>query len=193
MVRRLMIRGVKSATEIQKALAQNDPPIKLTVRTIYRYTGIISKRTTEEARRKVGINQTVEEIALKLKAIIEEVSKEAWRQYHAPATMNIKCPHCDDKFKMSMDFGMLKIQALRLITDNAKDWTKTLQSLGLVNTAPIQHQLLDKDGNPTDPISLPSTILNQQFNSFIKSQFQDPIGIVQEEPKPVTVPEAAQG
>jgi hypothetical protein len=67
-IRRLLLRKISSATDIKKALSEMDPPVNLTERSIYRYKGIIVKRTTLEIEKKHGgLSKTVEQIAYEVK------------------------------------------------------------------------------------------------------------------------------
>lgn len=160
LVERLMIRGVTSALDIQDILAKNDPPIKLTTRTIYHYKGIIHRRTRAEIDKKIGLSKTVDEMAYEIKKNFEEVTRELWQQYHSgfakPST---------------------KVQALKEIRETTQKFAEILQSMGLVHQAPVKHQMLDKDGNPIDPPgSTSKDQMNAEFIAFVKAKFQDPVG-----------------
>lgn len=159
LVRRLMLRGVKSPIEIQKSLATMDPPVILTLRSVYRYKGVLIRRNVKDVREKVGLNKTIEELAMELKSQFEEVSRELWKQYHS-----------------SYSKASTKVQALKEIRETTQKYLEIMQSLGLISKAPEKHQMVDKDGNPIDPVPAERVMLNQQFIAFIKAQYQEPLG-----------------
>lgn len=160
LVRRLMVRGVRNAEEIRVTLLRNDPPIDLTVRNIYRYKSIIKRRTVEKVATKMGLNKSIEELVIKLREDYDEVQRELWRVFHA----------------CRPDQASAKVAALREIRATADDWIERLQSLGMVYKAPDKHQMIGADGEPVDPLTVNVQALNAQFVSFIKSQWQDPVG-----------------
>lgn len=184
-VERLLIRGIKSAKDIQDTLKENNPPIIATTRSIYRYMAVIKRRNHEEIRRKIGINETVEQLAHTLKKTIEEVTRELWKQHHSPTIMEIECPQCKRHQMIRSKFGaMVKIAALKEIREAGHEWLKTMQSLGLTYQAPTQVQTIGADGKPVDPslnVNVQNLELNQVFNAFIKSRYQDPVGVGKEE------------
>lgn len=164
LVRKLMIRGLKTAPEIQEALAEMDPPVKITTRSIYRYRGIITRRSKAEIEAKHGLQMTVHEMAHKLKSAFEEITRELWVQYHsegaAPRT---------------------KVAALSQIRATTENYTKLLQSMGLIHEAPQKHQYVGADGNPVQP---PGAENKQQiiadFMAFVKARYQDPVGSIKQ-------------
>ncbi len=176
---RLMLRGIKTTNEITQALAKMDPPVIVDERTVMRYKAAIFKKNKHEADKKIGLNQTIEELALHFKKMNEEVARESWKQYHAPNKVMVKCPHCDEKHTIPFQFGMLKIQALKLIKETTEANLKTMQSLGLINTAPTKHQMVDASGNPIDP--LPTQVNHHhEYTAFIKAKYMDPVGTIPE-------------
>lgn len=184
-IERYMLRGVKSATDLQKKLKEHTPSYDLSMRTVFRHMATIKRRNNEEVKRKVGINQSIEEMAYNLKKTMDEVTRELWIQYHSPVVMNVKCPDkdCGNVFRLESRFGaMVKVAALKEIRAASEEWLKTMQSLGLVYQAPSKSQLIGADGNPVDPqIVIEKAELNQQFIAFIKARHQDPVGTGKEE------------
>lgn len=188
LVRRLMLRGIQSPTEIQQSLAKMDPPVHVTVRSVYRYKSIVVKRSNVEIRKKTGLNKTVEEVAYDIKKSFEEVSRELWKQYHAPVRLRVKCPHpehvrnnaCGQYAEVLLNAAHTKVLALKEIRETASKSLDIMQSLGLVNHAPVKVQTVDKDGNPIDPVAQDSQILNQQFIAFVNATFKDPVGVNKE-------------
>lgn len=177
LIDRLLTRGIKSPTEIQKSLEANTPPVYVKGRTLFRYIATVKRRHHEEVKAKIGINQTVEESAYNLKKTIEEVLRELWKQYHAPVIMDAKCFHCDKTFTIRSKFSaQVKVQALKEIREGTQELLKTMQSLGLVHKAPETHQVLGPDGKPIDPGAAEKVALNQTFIAFIKATYQDPVG-----------------
>jgi len=159
MVRRLMVRGIRSAIEIQVTLEKNKPPINVTVRTVRRYKAIIKRRNIEKLSNGMGVHKSVEELVLQLKEDYDEITRELWKTYHAPTTG-----------------ASAKVSALKEIRETTSDLVERLQSLGLIAKAPEKHQLVDKDGNPVDPAPTNIMLLSQEFNAFVKAKLQDPIG-----------------
>lgn len=175
LVRRLMARGVRRIPDIIAALKQMDPPVDITERTLWRYKGILKKRMVWAVRHKEGLNQTVEEIALQIKENVEEVLRELWTVYH------------------STDNAVAKIMALQQIRKASDEWVKTLQTMGLVYKAPEQHQLLDAQGNPTNPPDVNVAVLNQDFTAFIKAKYQNPVGVKEKNDLASPASQSAQG
>lgn len=185
LVRRLLVRGVKQPKEIKTSLESMNPPVSLSIRTIHRYLNVITRQNNKQIREKEGLNKTIEEMALELKQTFEEVSREMWRQYHAPIVIRVKCPHpehrvgklaCGLVAEAHLNQAMVKVAALKEIRETASKNLEVMQSLGLVNKAPEKHQMVDKDGNPIDPVSNDKAVLNQQFIAFINSMYKDPVG-----------------
>lgn len=171
LVRRLIVKGVTNGLEIQKALAKMDPPVELTMRTIYRYKGILIKRNLTMVRSNEKVHQTAEQAAMSFLESSEEIIKEAWKQYHSL----VATPSA-------------KVSALRIIKDTIKDKTELMQSLGLVYKSPLKHQVVDKEGNPTDPaVNVNAINLNQEFVAYLMAKFQTPI---LKKPEPAGQPEA---
>lgn len=164
LVRRIMLRGITAPLEIQTALLHSEPPLQLTLRTIYRYKGIIARRSIKAIRDKEGLNETIEQIVSNLKDTINEVVRELWKQYSSREASPGE-----------------KIAALREIRKAGDEWMKTLQSVGLVRTAPVQHQMLDKNGNPINPVEVDKAQIEQEFVAFIKAKFQEPLGVSHED------------
>lgn len=159
MVRKLMVRGVSNSFELQSTLERNDPPLKLTVRTIRRYKAIIRRRNLEIIASKEGVAQSADQVIITLKNQMDEVLKELWRVYHSTTNPGVK------------------VSALREIREGAEKWVDKLQSMGFVYKAPDKHQMVGADGEPADPnIIINVETLNQQFIGFIKDQWQNPIG-----------------
>ena len=92
------------------------------------------------------------------------VTKEMWLQYHNPLT--------GSKTKATL---------LSSIRETCVENVKLMQSLGLMYERPDQTQYLDKDGNPTDAPDVNLMVLNNQFNAFIKAQYQLPLGVKEKE------------
>ncbi len=184
-IERYMIRGVKGATDIREALKQNTPSYDVSLRTVFRHMHTIKRRNNEEVKRKVGINQSIEEMAYNLKKTMDEVTREGWKQYHAPVVMSVKCPDkdCGMTFRLESKFGaMLKVAALKLIKENALEILETMQTLGLVYKAPITTQMLGADGQPVDPKTvIEKAELETNFIAFINAQYKDPHGTGKEE------------
>lgn len=185
LVRRLMLRGVKSPTEIKQSLESMNPPVYVTIRSIMRYKSVITKRMVVAVREKEGLNKTIEEMAMELKNTFEEITREMWRQYHAPIVLRVRCPHgehkgllaCNLKAEVYLNAAMVKVAALKEIRETAAKQLDVMQSLGLVNKAPVKIQSVDKDGNPVDPVAANTAVLNQQFNAFINATYKDPVGV----------------
>ncbi len=185
LVRRLMLRGVKSPTEIKSSLESMNPPVYVTLRSIYRYKSVVTRRTVVAIRNKEGLNKTIEEMAMELKNTFEEITREMWKQYHAPIRLRARCPHPEHKGNAAcglfaeflLNSASVKVAALKEIRETAAKQLDVMQSLGLVNKAPEKHQMVDKDGNPVDPIGEDKQVLNQNFIAFIKASFQDPVGV----------------
>lgn len=185
MVRRLLIRGIKNPLEIQRSLASLEPPIHVTTRTIFRYKAAIENRTIKAIQKKEGLGKTIEEMAMGIKETFEEVTREMWKQYHAPIKLYGRCPHYNhtgkDSCGLTAEFivnaATIKVAALKEIRDTAFKNLEVMQSLGLVNKAPEKHQMVDRDGNPIDPVSENTMVLNQQFTAFVNSLYKDPVGI----------------
>lgn len=169
-----------------------NPPVYVTLRSIYRYKSIVTHRNVVAIRKKEGLDKTIEELAMDLKNTYEEVSREMWRQYHAPILLRARCPHPDHKGKndcgyiaqMQLNQAMVKVAALKSISEIAAKQLEVMQSLGLVNKAPDKHQMVDAQGNPIDPIGSDKMVLNQQFNAFINATYKDPVGVDKGESSP---------
>lgn len=185
LVRRLVLRGVSAPREIKQSLESMNPPVSLTIRSIHRYKSVVTHRHVAAIRGKVGLNKTIEEMAMDLKNTFEEVSREMWRQYHAPIRLRAKCPHPDHRgpktcrlyADLYLNSALVKVAALKEIRDTAAKQLEVMQSLGLVNKAPEKHQMVDKNGNPVDPGEMDKQKLNNQFIAFINATFKDPVGV----------------
>lgn len=177
MIRRLMIRGVTKGEDIQKQLHQVDPTLQISIRSIYRYKGIIIKRSRKQIEDKYGLAKTVEEVAYEIKETFEEVMRELWVQYHSNKPKTFKCD-CGKVHTVALPpTPQQRIMALNSIRETVDKHAQRLQSLGLVNSAPVKHQFLDKDGNPTDPPELENkTKLAAEFLSFFQAKYQLPVG-----------------
>lgn len=162
-VRRLIIRGIDTSAEITEQLASLKKPILVDQRTVRRWMAEIKLNSLKAASKKEGLDKTIDELVIDLKEQFDEVNKELWKVYHNPATQSAA-----------------KVAALKAIREGAEEWIEKLQVLGLVATAPQTHQMLGADGKPIDPttsvvFNTDKMVLNQQFNSFIKTLHQDPI------------------
>ncbi len=185
LVRRLMLRGVKSPTEIEQSLKTMNPPVHVTIRSIMRYKSIVTHRFVKDVSKKEGLNKTIEEMALELKLTFEEIARELWKQYHSPIVLRSRCPHtnhrgnnaCGLTSEIYLNAALVKVAALKEIRETAAKQLDIMQSLGLVNRAPEKLQLLDAQGNPIDPVAKDRAVLNQQFNAFINATFKDPVGV----------------
>lgn len=162
LVRKLLIRGVTSYYEIDSYLQRQNPPIKVTYRTISRYKNIIKKRNAKKVLHEEGLGKTIQEIAIELRDTFREVTKELWAVYHSKTAS-----------------AQAKVSALAQITKISSEQFDRFQSLGLIHKEPDKHQVLDANGNPTNPGPVLNTnieTLNMEFTSFIKAKFQDPVG-----------------
>lgn len=159
-VRRLQIKGVKKAREQQEALKKAG--IDLTMRTVYKYRGIIKKRLAKKVIEKHGLNKTVEQLAIEFQEDYGEVIRELWKIFHEPGTSNRD-----------------KIRALADIRKASVEIIDKLQSLGLAYKEPEKQMMIGPDGKPVDPEANVKE-LNQQFTAFIKAKYQDPVGTVQD-------------
>lgn len=160
LIERFMLRGVKNAKDIQKLLLQQDPPIKLTTRSIYAYKGIIIKRNAHMTATREGLGKSVEEMALDIKKTFEEVIRELWLQYYSALARPGD-----------------KIRALAEIRETTEKHIEKLQSLGLVFQAPVKHQMVDEKGKPvTPPGVMDRDRLAADFVAFMKAKYQDPVG-----------------
>lgn len=167
MTRRLQLKGIRTAEDVAAAMTRAGMPV--TVRTVYRYKQIIAKRVEHEIRQKHGLNQTVEELAHQLVAVLEETNAELWKIHHAPA--KVTCEHCK-KLTNSGAGTAVKLGALREIKDIALKTVAAMQSLGLIVSSPTipegeVAEVRDKEA------------LEQQFASFIAAEFTAPRGITQ--------------
>lgn len=181
-IRALLLRGVKDIEEIQTQLGKQNPPINVSMRTTFRYMADLRKEMELAIANKEGLKQSVEEMAYTLIQVFEEVSRELWKQYHAPTKVSARgeCQHCkkDTVLEFSIPgYSLIKVAALKEIRTTAEKQVEKLQSLGLAHKAPEKHQMLDANGNPIDPAELNKQALNQQFISFIKATFQNPVGL----------------
>lgn len=147
-IKRLQLKGITAAKEQQEILAKNK--IHLTLRTIYKYRGVIKRRHTKRLMESNELNKTVEELALELKDDYDEVTRELWKIYHSGAASTTD-----------------KIRALSDIRKSSSEIIDKLQSLGLTHKEPEK-----LDINMQQPVI---EELNMQFNAFIKSKWQDPI------------------
>ncbi len=178
LVERLILRGYKDAGEIRQALANMNPPVRVTKRTIYRYKGIIARKNTEKIAKKEGLNKTVEEIAFEIKQTFEEVNAELWREFHKKQYVIAKCPHCEEEHRVKVPgAGTGKVQALKEVRETTKETLSLLQSLGLIHKEADKTSIIGPDGKPVDPGSLDTAALNQQFIAFLKAKYQSPTGI----------------
>lgn len=181
-VRRLMIRGVDDAEEIQQHLKNFRIPIDVALRSIYRYKAIIRKRTQKQIEQKYGLSKTVEEMAYEIKEMLDEVQRELWTQYHTTTPKVMQCPcggrGCTKEIVVQLPATPGdKIQALRAIRDTAKIYADKFQDLGLVDRAPIKTQMVGPDGKPIDPLQIENkTQLVQEFLAFYKAKYQLPVG-----------------
>lgn len=168
LVRRLMLRGVSSTKAIQSHLKEKG--FSRTKRSIYRYKSIVKKRMEKAIREKDGLAESVEQLAYKLKETYEEISREAWREYHRKEQS-----------------GHVRIQALKTIQSTAKEYVELMQSMGMTYKAP------DKVMSVNQNIDLPYNTeeLEAEFVSFIKAKYQDPAGEAPkvDQPKPPTSPQ----
>lgn len=183
-VRRLMIRGVDDAVEIQEHLRRFKIPINVGLRSIYRYKAIIRKRSKKQIEEKYGVSKTVEEMAFEIREMFDEVQRELWTQYHQTTPKKVLC-NCGGEGCTKEIIVQLpptpgdKIRALREIRETAKHYAEKLQDLGLVNRAPTKVQMVDAQGNPIDPhagLMENKTQLVAEFLAFYKSKYQDPVG-----------------
>lgn len=160
LVRKLLVRGIHRTMEIQAYFRRLDPPIHVTDRTIARYKSTLKRRNAKRLVEKEELNKTMEELAIELKTNYEEITKEAWRIFH-----NNESKPTD------------KLKALSLVKETSDSWVEKLQSLGFADKAAEKHQMLDANGQPTEPtVNIDTQKLNVAFISFIKDQWQNPIG-----------------
>lgn len=191
LTRRWILRGIKSAEDIQeqfKALAKSDKNFgeAPSIRSVYRYIGIVKEEGAKAVREREGLNKTMDEMAIDLKNVIDEVARELWKQYHAPSVFRTRCPHPDHKgdkacgyeAELKIQFGQMKVQALKEIRVAAKEWVEMMQDLGLAYKAPEKHVVMGPDGKPLPAlnINIDKAVINQEFISYIKSKFQKPVG-----------------
>lgn len=190
LTRRYMLKGLTQAEEIHFQLQQIG--IECTLRSVYRYMGLVKIRGIEAVRTREGLDKPIEELAHDLMEIIEEVSRELWKQYHAPIIYKAKCPHfshhkgkdaCGLEAEIALQFGQVKVMALKEIRQTAKEWLETMQSLGLAHKEPDKLQAVGKDGKPLEalPGAVDKEALSQEFTSFVKAKYMKPIGTLEGE------------
>lgn len=188
-IKRLLLRGVKSVPDIQQNLKSIDRNMVVDDRTIFRDLATIKEEHLQAVREKQGLQKPLEELIIELKENFDEISRELWNQYHAPQVYTTRCPHPDHKGANDCGFeAQIKIQstatkvmALKEIRTTAEKVLELMQSTGFIDKAPEKIQFLDKDGKPTDPTGDSKQVLNQQFISFFKATFQNPHGVKQPE------------
>lgn len=182
MVRKLMLRGYKEAEDIKAALHRLTPPVDVTIRSIYRYKGIIAIRNAKAINAKEGLNKTIEEIAFEIKENLEEISMELWRQYHSTQSVTHTCIACGKEQKIRIPSGpSYKVQALKEIRETTEKQLEIMQSLGLITKAPEKTQIIGPDGKPVASlVNVDRIVLNSQFISFIKAKYQNPTAVKHE-------------
>ncbi len=167
LVRKLQIRGVTKVREIKAYFKRQEPPIHLKNRTIERYKAIVKQRNAKRLVKSEELWKTVEELAMELRDSYREITKELWMIVHKRDTSPRD-----------------KISAMSQINDISNKWIDRLQSLGLVHEEPTKVQMVDANGNPTDPpptqVKIDIENMNMDFVAFIKAKYQDPIGVTRD-------------
>lgn len=158
----LMVKGVKTTADFKRNLAKFDPSYgNLDDHTIWRYKQIIANRNLRRLQENNTLNQTTEQIAIKLNDTLEMINAEFWKIYH-------------DKNQSAH----AKIMALKEIRDTMKDHLKIMQSLGLIHEAPTKVQQVDADGNVVTPLgstTVEKAIILQGFTEFMNTNYRDPL------------------
>lgn len=183
LVRKLMLKGVINADDIKDQLAVQQPPIIVEKRTVYEYMRDVRRMAKEDMEESEELKQTTEEIAIWLREQYGQIIRNLWIEHDKPAKVfEVRDKQTGEKKVVSEHNGFVKIAALTQIRTTIKEMMEMMQSLGLTHKEPEKSQLLDADGNPLDKTPQKMFELNEMFVAFVKSQWQKPIGIL-EEPK----------
>lgn len=175
-LRRLMLKGIVRGDELQAAMKRQGH--ELTMRTIYRYKSILTKRTHEKLSEKGELQKSVEELAFQLSEQFEEIQRNLWVEYHRNEVTKTQTCECGREHPLTIRISAdKKVQALNSIARMVKDHVEIMQSLGLTFKAPdkLQHQAVGADGKP---IQEEADKLSADFTAFIKAKYQKPLGII---------------
>lgn len=157
LVRQLMLKKVTRAEDIKNHLEMMDPKIILTLRTIYRYKGIIKRRLMNQIKSDGAVGKPVSELLYEMRQTYDEVVKQLWRVYHSTTSG-----------------PAAKVSALKEIRAATDTRIMVLQKLGLVHEEPNKLEVSTPDGQLIEVGD--KNKINANFVAFVKAQFQDPIG-----------------
>lgn len=168
-IQSLMIRGINRASEIQRYMTRIGKDaegntifphlINVSLQTIGRDKEEVLRRNMHAAKTQLGLNVTLEEHLVNLGNTYREVLKELWVIHSSPRTP-----------------ATAKVSALKEIRETTTDQIRFLQDAGLVKRAPIQHQMVDAEGNPVQQEDAPpKEALLDSWIAFTNAQWRDPI------------------